>query len=217
MALIRVDWRSTSAVAPKAAATGEAAQAADANTSLRLERPMMVYIPGDDDTDSAMRKVEDVVFANEQFSIGAKFFDAVKVSAGDSLQDRILADAGRETPRIVFLKRDYTVHSVLQGKAISAGRLVKAMAQVVREEYDDNFDSMLRDYVKLLNERDRIEGKRTALADQKARLADKPNASKGRKLERDEQEIAADLQKWEDAQKALLNFRRKGEDNKPAA
>jgi len=217
MALIRIDWRASSTVAPKAAATGDAEEAATANTATHLERPMMVFIPGDDETESTMRKVQDVVFANEQFAIGSKFFDTVKISAGDSLQDRVLASAGKETPRIVFLKRDYSVHSVLEGKGISAGKLVKVMAQVVRDEYEDNFDSMIREYGKLLNERDRIEGKRAALADQQARLAEKPNPSKAKKLERDAKEIEEETLKWEADHKALLGFRLKGGPEKPAA
>lgn len=217
MALIRIDWRNTSTIAPHAAATGEAEAGAQANTAVRLERPMMVFIPGEDESESTMRKILDVVFANEQFAIGSKFFDAVRVSAGDALQDRILADAGKDAPRIVFLGRDYSVQNVLEGRSISAGKLVRAMGQIVRSEYEDNFDRMIRDYGKLLNDRDRLEGKRAALADQQARLAEKPNASKAKKLERDAQELDEEMAEWEKSHKELLNFRRKGEENKPEA
>lgn len=197
------------AVAPQAAATGEAKE--QTGSTMRAERPMMVYVASSDATDTETRKLEDVVFANEQVAVGAKFFDTIRVSEADAAQDRILAEAGKDAPRIILLKRDYQVDSVLEGKRLSAGKLKSAMGNVVAREYDNKFDPMVSEYIKLLNELDRLDGRKAAIADQKARLQQKPNPSKAKKLEREEQELATDMAKWEAEEKALLSFQPKGE------
>lgn len=218
MARLRIEWATRTFIAPQAANTGETLgeeQGEQPQASLvRAERPMMIYVPADDSTDSAMRKLEDVVFANEKIGIGAKFFDTIRISAGDAQQDRILRETGDATPRIVFVQRDWSVSSVQEGKQISAGRLLKAMKASARDEYENNFEAMIRDYIKLLNELDRLEGKRTQLADSRARLADKPNAAKAKKLEREEKEFEEELAAWTQAEQKLLELRRKGEEPK---
>lgn len=184
---------------------------------MRAERPMLVYVTAEDSTDSTTRKLEEVVFKSEQLGVAAKFFETIKMSAGDALQDRALKDAGKSEPRLVFLNRDYTVNAVLESRSLSAGRITKAMEALVRDNYKDNFDRMVKDYIKLLNEMDRLEGKKSTLADQRARLLDKPNASKMKKLERQEEEIRAEADSLAARETELLSFNRKGEENKPEA
>jgi hypothetical protein len=199
-------------------ATGEGVEATEqGGSAMRSEKPVIVYIAADDATDSATRKLEEVVFKSEQLAVGAKFFVTLKMSSGDALQDRILKDAGKGEPRLVFLTRDYGVHTVLDSKAMSAGRITKAMEALVRETYENSFDGMVKEYIKLLNEMDRVEGRKSTLADQKARLAEKPNAGKAKKLEREEQEIQAEADRLTAREKELLTFKAKGETPNPKA
>jgi hypothetical protein len=172
---------------------------------------MMVYITDSDPTGKKTRKLEDVVFANEGLGIGCKFFDTIKMSPEKADKDRILKNAGRHTPRIVFLKRDYKVHSVMQNRQLTAGKLLKSMKLLAKQEYLNSFDKMVRGYGKLLNERDRLESKKTQLSDARARLQNKPNASKARKLARDEAEWQTKMDAWIQKEKELLTFRNKGE------
>ena len=221
MARLRIQWVQRDNIAPKAAATGETlgeeeAEAGKAQDSLRAERPMMVYVTDDDPTNSIARKLEGVVFANEKVGIGAKFFECIKVSAGNALQDRILKDSGRLTPRIVFVGRDWKVTGRIEAKRISSGKLVKVMKTAARVEYENNFESMIRDYVKLLNNLDRLEAKKTQIADSKNRLASKPNAAKAKKLEREQREFEKEMADWKAKETELLRFRRKGEDKAQA-
>jgi len=175
---------------------------------------MMVFVTSDDPTAKEMRKLEDVVFANEQVGLGSKFFDCVKMSAGDALQDRIIAEAGKFTPRLVFIQRDYTVASVLQRTGISGGKVLKAMKLTARAEYKTNFDSMVKTYRKMLDELDRFDSKRAYIADQKKRLAAKPNASKAKKLEREERELEEGMAEWKKREDALKELKTK--DDEPA-
>ena len=199
--------------------TGESEQTADAQKEVRgrfADRPMMVYVMSDDPTDSATRKLDSVAFKKEQVGIGSKFFECFKMTSGDAAQDRMTKDAGRQIPRIIFLKRDYSVATVLEGSELSGGGIVKAMQMVVRQEYETNFDSMVRDYISLLNDLDRLESKKAAIEDQKRRVAEKPNKSKEKKIARDEEEYKADMVEFEAKEAKLKELKLKGADEKPA-
>lgn len=172
---------------------------------------MMVYVPSDDPTDKTTNKLEQVVFKNEKLGVGAKFFDTIKVSAGDALQDRILKTKTR-VPRMVFLRRDYSVHAVLQQRQLTAGKIIRVMKSLVRKEYVNSFDRMVKDYIKLLNELDRLEGRKTQLADTRARLAGKPNRSKAKKLARQEAEYKAERDAWIEKEKKVLELKIKDQE-----
>lgn len=193
--------------------TGEATEAEQQQQSAtRLEKPMLIFINAEDDTDSDMRKLEDVVFADERVQLGAKFFDCVKMTPGDAEQDRLVKEAGRLTPRLIFVGRDYKVEDVIEGHKISSGKVVRAMQTVVRGEYETNFDTMVKEYRKLLDELDRLDSKRAYIADQKARLAEKADARRERKIQRDEEELQAEMADWTKKEQELLQLRRKGEE-----
>ena len=209
MARLNIRWESTSSVAPQAAATGDA-QAADAEAGKRYaERPMLVYVTSDDATDSVTRKLEDVAFADERIGIGSKFFRCVKITAGNALQDRLLKDNGDSTPRLLFVKRDYTVVATLEKKKLKPGTIVKSMAKLARGEYKDNFSSMVSNYAKLLNELDRLDGVRAQNAETARKLKEKPSASKQKKLEKDIAEYEKKMEDWKKAEEKLLAFKAK--------
>jgi hypothetical protein len=215
MARLNITWRSANDIAPKAAATGDAEAKETGRTLVRADRPMLVYVASDDETSSAVRKLEDVVFKSENVAVGAKLFDTVRVTAGDALQDRVLKEAGRETPRLVFLARDFTVDTVLEGKEASSGKVLKAMKRLAGREYKNNFDAIVRDYVKLLNDLDRLEGKKQVIAESRERLQAKPDKAKAKKLEREEKEYQQEAEAWDKAEKALLDLKPKTDE--PAA
>ncbi len=180
------------------------------------DRPMMVYVMSDDPTDGDTRKLDSVAFAKEQVGVGSKFFNAIKMTTGDAAQDRIIKEAGRAVPRIVFLKRDYTVATVLQGNELSGGGIVKAMQQVVAKEYVSNFDAMVKSYISLLNDLDRLESKKAAIEDQKRRVAEKGNKSKEVKIARDEAEYKAEMEAFEAKEQKILERKVKGATETPA-
>jgi hypothetical protein len=218
LAKLSINWETCSEIAPSAVTTGESAEAAPGQPQAMVsERPMMVYVMSDDPTDKETRSLDAVAFKKDQVAIGAKFFRTVKMTAGDAAQDRILKDAGRKTPRMVFLRRDYTVANVLEGSELSGGSLVKAMQQVVSKEFESpSFDTMVKEYVSLLADLDRLESKKTALEDQKRRLAEKPNKSKEAKIARDEAEYNAEREAWEARETKLKTMKLKGVPETPA-
>ena len=206
MARLNIQWKTQSSVAIKAAATGDATATENAGRA-RAERPMLVYVMSDDNTDSNTRKLEDICFADERVAIGSKFFDCIKITAGDALQDRLLAAHGDSTPRLLLITRDYDVEEVLEKKELSSGRVVRAMSGTVRKDYSDSFDSMVSNYGKLLNELDRLDGKRALIADKKQRAGD--NKSKLKKVEREEAKLQKEMESWKQKEEKLLAFKLK--------
>ena len=177
---------------------------------MRAAKPMMIYVTSEDETDTLTSKLEQVVFKSEKLAIASKFFDTIKMSAGDAEQDRLISKAGKKAPRIIFLTRSYGVSKVLQGRSISAGKLTKAMSSLVRKEYKTNFNRMVKEYAKALNELDRLEARQTQINGNRARLAEKPNAGKLKKLDRKQKEYEKDRKAWQEKHDALLSFELKG-------
>ena len=221
MARLNISWVSMNTISPKAASTmGEAEEQTEAKpaaSSMRAERPMLVFVAADDPTEKTMRKLEDVVFKDERVCIGAKFFKCVKITEGDALQDRILRETGKKAPRVVLLNCDYSVSGKIEGRSISASRLGKAMKKAVKKDYTNDYDKMLKAYAKLLNEFDRLEATRTKIADTEKRLRDKPSASKAKKLERMRKEYEKDHADWKEREAKLLELKLRNDPDKPEA
>ena len=204
-------------MSPQAASTGEAAPDAATNTAVRSDRPIMVFVPDDDQDNKYNRKLLDIVFKNEKLAVGAKFFRTLKVNAADVSQDRLLKAAGKSTPRVIFLRRDYTVSAVLEKRQLSAGKIISAMKRVVNKEYKTKFDKLFKGYVKLLNELDRLEARKLQIADLRSRLQAKPSRSKQKKLEKMEREYKADREAWTGREKEMLALEMKGAKKGPDA
>lgn len=204
----RIKWRVLTIFTPDESTTAKTG-AVTVKRSEWADEPMMVYIPTDDPKDVITRKLKSAVFVNEKLGIAAKFFDTIKVSRRDALEDPILSDYAFVTPRVLLLKRDYTVHAALRGKQITASKLLKAMKSLVRAEYVNDFDKMLRGYAKVLDELDLLASKKAAIDETRKRLEDKPNGAKARKLEREEEAYDDAMEDLEEREEKLLELRRK--------
>jgi hypothetical protein len=211
MAKLAINWRSVTSVAPQSVTTGDTEEvSAEKQKAMIADKPMMVYVMSDDQTDSATKKIESLALAREQVGVGSKFFDTIKMTAGDAAQDRLIKEAGRSVPRFVFLSRDYKVVNVLEGNELSGGGIVKAMESVVRQVYVNSFNDMVREYTSLLNELDRLESRKAAIESQKARAAEKADKARDKKIAKDEAEYKADMDAFEAKEKKLLEFKAKG-------
>lgn len=211
MAKLAINWRSVTSVAPESVTTGDSEEvSAQKQKAMIADKPMIVYVMSDDQTDSATKKIESLALAREQVGVGSKFFDTIKMTAGDAAQDRLIKEAGRSVPRFVFLSRDYKVVNVLEGNELSGGGIVKAMESVVRQEYVNSFNDMVREYTSLLNELDRLESRKAAIESQKARAAEKADKARDKKIAKDEAEYKADMDAFEAKEKKLLEFKAKG-------
>ena len=205
---LKIRWRTLTIFTPEES-TASKTDAVTVKRSEWADQPMIVYIPTDDPKDSITRKLESVVFVNEKLAIGAKFFDTIKVSRLDALEDLVLNDYAVVTPRVLLLKRDYTVHTALRGKQITASKILKAMHSLVRAEYVNDFNKMVRGYAKLLDELDLLASKKAAIDKTRRRLEDKPNAAKAKTLDREEEAYDEAMEDLAEREEKLLELRRK--------
>ena len=205
---LKINWRVLTIFTPENTASADTG-AVTIKRSDWADQPMIVYIPTDDPKDSITRKLENVVFVNEKLAIAAKFFDTIRVSRRDALEDPILSDHAFVTPRVLLLRRDYSIHASLRGKQITASKLLKAMKSLVRTEYVNDFDKMLRGFAKVLDELDLLAIKKAVLDKKRQRLEKKPNAAKEKTLDRDEEAYDEAMEKLMEREDKLLELRRK--------
>ena len=205
---LKIKWRVLTIFTPEDSASPETGDVTIKRSDW-ADQPMIVYIPTDDPKDTITRKLESVVFVNEKLAIAAKFFDTIRVSQRAAREDPILSDHAFVTPRVLLLRRDYSVHASLRGKQITASKLLKAMKSLVRTEYVNDFAKMLRGYAKLLDELDLLAIKKAVIDKTRQRLEEKPNAAKEKTLERDEEAHDDAMEKLADREEKLLELRRK--------
>ena len=190
--------------------TGESQEQTAKSASRIADKPMMVLVTDPDPTNKQMRKLEDVVFKNETLALGAKFFDAIRISEADAARDRVLAGAGKHAPRIVFLRRDYSVSGVVNKHSLKARKITGEMRKIVKKTYVNSFDKMVKGYIKLLTKLDGLESVRQRLADKRSRLNGSTNKSALKKLDRDVKKYDKEMEKWRAAEEKLVAFKSKG-------
>ncbi len=190
--------------------TGESQEQTARSTARIADKPMMVLVTDPDPTSKQMRKLEDVVFKNESLAIGTKFFNAIRISEADAARDRILSEAGKYAPRIIFLRRDYTVSGVVNKHSLKARKITGQMRKLVKKTYVNSFDKMVKGYIKLLTKLDGLESVRQRLADKRSRLNGSTNKSALKKLDRDIKKYDKEMEKWRAQEEKLLTFKSKG-------
>jgi len=170
---------------------------------------MVIYVTSDDATNAAVRKLEDIAFKDERIGIGAKFFRCVKVSPANAAEDRLLKAHGKSSPRLIFVKRNYEVVKVLEGKSLSASKINKAMGKLAKAEYKNSYGSMQSKYAKLLNELDRLDDIRATITADQKRYAEKPKKyrSKMKKLAAKKAEYDKKMEAWTASEAKLLELK----------
>src|SRR5262245_51125756 len=124
-----VSWKSQERVSPNndvvTAKDGDE-KGAPAEVTRRAEKPMMVFI-SDPVVVDAFDKIEKVVLVDDRVLIGSRAFTCIRLTPEQAAKDKLLASAGKETPRIVFVTEDYKDTLVLEGSKLSVGGLWSAM------------------------------------------------------------------------------------------
>ena len=90
-----------------------------------------------------------------------------------------------------------------------ASKILKAMQSLVRAEYVNDFDKMVRGYAKLLDELDLLASKKATLDKTRRRLEDRPNAAKAKTLDREEEAYDEAMEDLAEREEKLLELRRK--------
>ena len=183
MAVLNKAWGSAERISnpDTGVVTGEETTA-DAEEQVEYVAPRMIYV-----TDGAVDgfdKVEEVVLMDDKVCIGMWAFDCLKMSSDAVAADPLLADAGEEVPRFIFVSHDLEDVKVVEGSKMSAKNVFKMMEKFAKAAYKVNLKSTAKKVLDILGDFDKLNGQRAILRDKMARYA-----GDERKIEEAEEEM----------------------------
>lgn len=213
MAVLTIRWENASRVAPDEVAVvtpkdGEEAKPSDEAVAVqRADKPMMIYIADPAATDG-FNKVEQVVLTDDKVAVGTRAFKCIKMTPEQAGQDRLLADAGKELPRVVFVTADYAKVEVVEGGKLSVGGLWGEMQSQYKKHYKGDLEKNVKTLIKVLGEFDKIANERKLIEEEKAR-ADKPSDKDVAEWKKAADELNEREKKANEQRDALLKFESK--------
>ena len=152
----------------------------EAAKASRAEKPLMVLIH---DIDAETGADDDKAFQDERVSVGARFFDCVRVSKGDAAEDRLLKSFAAKAPILVFVRPNYEVAASHPAR-FNASKMFDAMCSTMKKDYRNCVATALK-------AQKEIEKERAALEREKEKLAKLEEESKGTKTEKIRVELSA--------------------------
>ena len=167
----------------------------------RADRPILVFIESPDDED-ANQKIAKQIFDNNKVIIGSRFFKCVRMPESDAVEDPILSEAGKSTPRLVLLTPDYEVGKVVQGK-FSSSKVYTALKAVAKKSYKGNFDKQVKELLKLPNDFDSVND---AIKVLKAKQERGLNEAKTKQVEKELAELAKEQEELEKKRDELMKM-----------
>jgi len=167
----------------------------------RADRPMLVFIESPDD-DDANQKIAKQIFDNNKVIIGSRFFKCIRMSEADAVEDPILSEAGKSTPRLVLLTPDYDVSKVVQGK-FSSSKVYTALKAVAKKSYKGNFDKQVKALLKLPNDFDCVNDAIKVLKGKQERGL---KAGEAKRVTKELEELAKEQEELEKKRDELLKM-----------
>jgi hypothetical protein len=212
MAVLTIKWENASRVSPTESAVvtpkdGEDPAAPDAPAAPAVKRaakPMLVYI-ADPAVTEGFNKVEQVVLTDDKVVVGTWAFTCIKMTPEQAAQDPLLAKAGKELPRVVFVTSDYAKVEAVEGGKLSVGGLWSEMQAQFKKHYKGDLEKNVKSLIKVLGEFDKIANERTILEEKKTR-ADKPTDADQADWKKTADEINEREKKANEQRDTLLKF-----------
>lgn len=214
MAVLTIAWTSPGSVAPKDSLVvtpregDEKEGDAVAAPVKRADKPMLVYVADPSAADATFDKVEKVILTDDKVAVGTKAFTCIRMNPEQAAADKLIAAAGKETPRIVLVSTDYKETVVLEGSKLSIGDLWKAMQSSFKDAYKGDLEKNVKALLKVLGEFDKISGARS-VQEEKEKRTDKPTAADKAEWAKTKEELDERQKKAEKERDALLKFEKK--------
>jgi len=143
-------------------------------------------------------KLEEVVLKDEKVALGMKAFRTVKMHPDHAALDPVLADQGKEVPRMLIVDPTQMKVTVLEKGKLKASGLFSALKKVASKVYKENLDKVVKSHIKLLTEQDQLANAEKVIADKLARLA-----GEGEKSEKELAELKAEQTKVREELQAM--------------
>ncbi|MDJ0973013.1 MAG: hypothetical protein QNJ98_00960 [Planctomycetota bacterium] len=151
---------------------GESEAAKDGTSKARLlPKPVLIYVT-DGTESSPFDKIEKVVLIDEKVSIGMWAFETVKMAPDKVRKDKILSAQWEEDQDrgFIFVSRDTKTIEVIDMKRMSTKTVFETMTTFANAAYKSDFETTLKDVLKVLTEFDKINNKRRRLTNKEATL-----------------------------------------------
>ena len=188
--------------------TGADDAKADSAEKPMADKPMFIYVTDGAET-SEFDKVDKVILDDNKVLVGMWAFRCVKMSPSDVQDDPLLADEGDETPRFIFVSRDYSKISVLEGSKLKTKKVFDTMSKFAKHDWKVNLKKVYKDTMKVLNEFDKINSALKTLKQKEAREGSDMSKADAKKLAKEKEELEKRQKKAEEARDKLLTFKAK--------
>lgn len=158
----------------------EQAEETETSPFASLTKPVIVFVADASAPAESYDKLDEVVFKNEKVGLAMKAFRAVRMSPEQADEDLLLGGHGKTVPRLLVVDPVKERIQVLEDKKIKVSTLYKAMKSAAGRYWKEKLDSVVKDHIKLLNERDKLVNEEKVLREKEGRLAedDSPKALK---------------------------------------
>jgi hypothetical protein len=206
-----VEWEALSLAEKKSGAPyGEVAIAVeDAVKDYYIEpepsnRPSVVWICDLSD-DKTVKKMDGTIFANEDIGIALMRFNCYRVNVGDIPKGELRKKYEREIPAFYYFDPAATPLTKVSGKQ---ARSLSTFSSHLEKTWAKSFTMKVKDFRKqmkgILDLRDKLEAKEKALEKKADRLFRRPSPSLRKQVEKEKAELAADEERIDEAEEALI-------------
>jgi hypothetical protein len=196
MAALEIRWESAQRISPRDAvvvtgadAPEEKAKDAPKSALPKATKPIVVYVSDLVESDD-QKKLETVTFKAEKVALGLKAFRTVRMDSTQVAEDPLLADKGKESPRLLLVNPVDGKVTVLEKSKLSASAVYSALEDVAAKFYVEKLDKTVKTHLDLLCEQDQLANKEKKLNGDAERASDKDGAA----AKKDKEEIKKELE-----------------------
>jgi hypothetical protein len=166
------------------------AEEAKPTSALKLDRPVCVYVCDGGDGDE-QKKLESITFKAEKVGLAMKAFRTVRMDPTQVAGDPLLADQGKECPRLLLVNPLDGKVAVLEKSKLSASAVFNALEAMSDKFYVQRLEKTVKAHLELLTQQDQLANKVKQLGEAQARASEKDDAKAKKELAELKTEIAA--------------------------
>lgn len=183
----------------------DAEQAEEASLFTQLDKPTIVYVCHSGGGGKDFEKLEEIVFKDEKVGLSVKAFRRVKIRPEKLESDPILAEEGKEVPRLLVVDPIREDVKVLEKGNLKASKFVKAMERAAKKFYEERLDKVVDEHLDILTEQDQLFNEQKVLKDKEARLQEdgKSAEKKLEKLRKEMAEVEEELKELKEKKEKL--------------
>lgn len=129
------------------------------------------------------------MFKAEKVALAMKAFRTVRMDSTQVASDPLLADQGKETPRLLLINPEDAKVTVLEKNKLSGSAVFNALEHVSDKFYVQKLEKTVKSHLDLLTEQDQLANKEKKLNEDQARAAEEKDAKAKKELDEIKDEL----------------------------